>query len=234
MSRTRYARGAWGCGSPPGSGEAALAAALAGPDHGDGPGPLGGGRCCGSCGGISAWCWWTTGEAGRGQSQAAAFDVADLAAVVAVLDGAGIRQAHVLGVSLGGMVAEELAIDHPGRVDALVLAFAAAGWPFAYPMPAASLRLIADGSMTREVALHGRVENALSARGGREHGLADRLVELQLPGGPRHVARPGRRAHRRPSPATRVRRRALVLQGAASTVVDSRNAKLIASIQAPG
>jgi pimeloyl-ACP methyl ester carboxylesterase len=43
---------------------------------------------------------------GRGGLPAASFDVADMAAdVVAVLDGAGIRQAHVLGVSLGGMVA---------------------------------------------------------------------------------------------------------------------------------
>ncbi len=43
---------------------------------------------------------------GRSGLSAASFDVADLAAdVVDVLDRAGIRQAHVLGVSLGGMVA---------------------------------------------------------------------------------------------------------------------------------
>jgi pimeloyl-ACP methyl ester carboxylesterase len=107
---------------------------------------------------------------GRSGLPAVSFDVADMAAdVVAVLDGAGIRQAHVLGVSLGGMVAQELAIDHPGRVDALVLVSTTPGWPFAYPMPAASLRLIAaEGSMTREVALRRHVENALSALGRRE------------------------------------------------------------------
>jgi pimeloyl-ACP methyl ester carboxylesterase len=112
------------------------------------------------------------GNRGSGRSglPAASFDVADMAAdVVAVLDGAGIRQAHVLGVSLGGMVAQELAIDHPGRVDALVLVSTTPGWPFAYPMPAASLRLITtEGSMTREVALRRHVENALSALGRRE------------------------------------------------------------------
>jgi 3-oxoadipate enol-lactonase len=118
---------------------------------------------------------------GRSGLPAASFDVADMAAdVVAVLDEAGIRRAHVMGASLGGMVAQELAVDHPERVDALVLVSTTPGWPFAYPMPAASLRLIAAaGSMTREVALRRHVENALSVRGGeRQPRLADRLVEL--------------------------------------------------------
>src|SRR5205085_2095324 len=71
------------------------------------------------------------------------FTVADMAGdVVAVLDAAGIRRAHVLGASLGGMVAQELAIRNPERVDGLVMACTTPGWPFAYPMPAPSVRLI--------------------------------------------------------------------------------------------
>jgi pimeloyl-ACP methyl ester carboxylesterase len=45
-------------------------------------------------------------------------DMADDA--VAVLDDLGVARAHVLGVSLGGAVAQTLAIRHPGRLASLV------------------------------------------------------------------------------------------------------------------
>lgn len=46
---------------------------------------------------------------------------------VAILDAVGLDRAHVLGVSFGGMVAQELAIRHPARVDRLVLACTSSG-----------------------------------------------------------------------------------------------------------
>ena len=119
---------------------------------------------------------------GLSDLSAGSFSVADMAGdVVAVLDAADIRRAHVAGVSLGGMVAQELAIDHPERVDGLVLVSTTPGWPFGYAMPAASLRLIAaTGGMTREVALRRHLENALSAHTVAHHPeIAGRLGELQ-------------------------------------------------------
>ena len=47
------------------------------------------------------------------------------AQLVAVLDDLGIERAHVIGHSMGGLIACSLAADHPGRVDRLVLVDAA-------------------------------------------------------------------------------------------------------------
>ena len=168
-------------------------------------------------------------------SRPGSFSVADMADdVIAVLDAAGIRRAHVIGASLGGMVAQELAIAHPERVDGLILACTAEGWPFAYPMPAASVRMLAATTgLTAEAALRRHTENALSARTVRDHPeLVSRLVEIQrsrpadtaalsaqAAAGARYAGRLRQR---------RIRARTLVLQGRADTVVDPRNARLLA------
>jgi 3-oxoadipate enol-lactonase len=46
---------------------------------------------------------------------------------VAVLESAGAERAHVYGISLGGMVAQEIALRYPERVNALVLGATTAG-----------------------------------------------------------------------------------------------------------
>jgi pimeloyl-ACP methyl ester carboxylesterase len=51
-----------------------------------------------------------------------AYTLGDLADdALAILDRLGIERAHACGLSLGGMVAQELAIRHPSRVASLVL-----------------------------------------------------------------------------------------------------------------
>ena len=173
---------------------------------------------------------------GHSDRPAGSFTVADMAGdIVAVLDAAGIRRAHVMGASLGGMVAQELAIRHPERVDGLVLACTAPGWPFAYPMPAASVRLIAATTrMTAEAARRRHTENALSARTVRQRPeVVNRLLELQGSrpadsGALSAQAVAGARYAGRLRQA-RIHARTLVLHGGADTVVDPRNGRLLAN-----
>jgi len=56
------------------------------------------------------------------------YTMSDLAAdAVGLLDHLGVAKAHVTGVSMGGMIAQTMAIDHPGRVSSLVSIMSSTG-----------------------------------------------------------------------------------------------------------
>jgi 3-oxoadipate enol-lactonase len=61
--------------------------------------------------------------AGRTSAPDEPYSMRQMAAdTAALLDTLGVERAHMLGVSMGGMIAQELAINHPAKVDRLVLA----------------------------------------------------------------------------------------------------------------
>jgi pimeloyl-ACP methyl ester carboxylesterase len=60
-----------------------------------------------------------------------------------LLDALDIERAHVLGVSLGGQVAQALATEHPGRVRSLAVMMTSAGNPDAPPPSATALAPLA-------------------------------------------------------------------------------------------
>ncbi len=64
----------------------------------------------------------------------------------AVLDAAHVQSAHVFGVSMGGMIAQEFALQDPDRVLSLILGCTASGGPHAVqPEPAALQTLMRQG-----------------------------------------------------------------------------------------
>jgi pimeloyl-ACP methyl ester carboxylesterase len=85
------------------------------------------------CGRLAAGGRFVIRYDGRGAGRSPAggpFGMRDLVADAAgVLDALGIERAHVLGMSLGGGVAQLLALDHPDRVASLVLLSATPGGP---------------------------------------------------------------------------------------------------------
>jgi 3-oxoadipate enol-lactonase len=152
--------------------------------------------------------------------------------VTRVLDEAGIGSAHVVGTSLGGMIAQELALTKPERVELLVLACTTPGGPSAAPMPAQTVRLIAEApSLEPAVALRRFVENALApgaCNGLVERILAHRLATAQPPAAWAAQAAAGGSFdawERLPELAAPT----LVLHGTEDVVVDPANAELLHS-----
>jgi len=65
-----------------------------------------------------------------GEDPGVAYRLADMALdVIGLLDALEIDRVHVLGISMGGMIAQQLAIDHPARVASLVSIFSTTGDP---------------------------------------------------------------------------------------------------------
>ena len=71
---------------------------------------------------------------GKSDAPRGSYSIAQMADdTAAVLDAAGVANAHVFGLSMGGMIAQEFALKYPERVNRLVLGCTACGGRNAIP-----------------------------------------------------------------------------------------------------
>jgi pimeloyl-ACP methyl ester carboxylesterase len=169
---------------------------------------------------------------GESDSPPGPYTTAQLARdALAVLDAAEIESAHVTGISLGGMVAQELVLAAPERVHKLVLCSTTGGGPTAVPMPQQTVELMGRAShLDPEEALQRFVTNALSPDAPAE--LVEEIVAYRAanpPDPPGWYAQAGAGAeHDAMSRLGEIRVPTLVVHGTADNVVDVGNARLLA------
>jgi len=171
------------------------------------------------------------GESDKPGGPYTAGQLADDAA--AVLDALGVDRAHVVGASLGGMAAQELALVHPERIDRLVLACTTPGGGGAYPMPQRTVELFAEAArLPADVALRKFVANSLAADAPDE--LVERIYRWRLehppdPQGWQAQAAAGT-TYDGGERARGIAAATLVVQGTHDNVIDPRNAELLGEL----
>jgi 3-oxoadipate enol-lactonase len=175
-------------------------------------------------------------DMGRSDRAFLPYLVAQLAGdAIAVLDAAGESRAHVYGISLGGMIAQEVALRHRDRVLSLVLGATTPGGPNAVPVDARVLTFFARvGAMGAEEAEWAAVPYSYGHRTRRHHG--DRIAEdiaRRLRHAPDTIAYlhqvAAAAAHSTSARLGEITAPTLVVHGAQDKLQAARNAQLLAS-----
>jgi pimeloyl-ACP methyl ester carboxylesterase len=154
---------------------------------------------------------------------------------LARLDRAGVEQAHVVGLSFGGVIAQELAIRHPRRVRSLVLASSSAGGEqFVAPEPAIRHFLRGLNGLPVEESLWAAVPYLYAATTRRHHAPLigeDIAQRFRRPLDPRAYRRQYdvARAHDTSARLDRIAAPTLVMHGEQDRVAPLENGRRLAA-----
>jgi pimeloyl-ACP methyl ester carboxylesterase len=121
------------------------------------------------------------GAGHTGDVPGAPYTVETMAAdCLAVLDAAGLQAAHVVGISMGGLIAQELALTAPERVLSLCLTATHPGIAHAVVNPEAMAMLMKRGEMTPQEAAEASVPYNYAPATPRERIEEDWAVRFPL------------------------------------------------------
>lgn len=174
---------------------------------------------------------------GKSEVPAGPYPIALMASdAAAVLDAAGVESAHVFGVSMGGMIAQEFALQYPKRVLSLILGCTAAGRQTAVRAePEAAEMLMTRDKMSPEQAAEASVPFIYDPTTPRER--IDEDIAIRRPWFPRPEAYTaqlqGILAWEAYSRLSEIAAPTLVIHGESDRLVPPGNAKLI-SERIPG
>jgi pimeloyl-ACP methyl ester carboxylesterase len=148
-----------------------------------------------------------------------------------VLDAAGAQRAHVFGISMGGMIAQEFALQYPARVRSLILGCTTAGGPNSVPAAAESVELLMSrANMTLEDAARAAVPFIYDAATPRERIEQD--LAIRRPWYPRPEAYlaqlQGILTWESFSRLSDIKAPTLVIHGESDLLIPAGNAKLLA------
>jgi len=174
---------------------------------------------------------------GRSDQPPEGFSIADMADdTAALLEALDIESAHVFGVSLGGMIAQELVLRHPEKVRSLVLACTHAGPRTAARSPEWAISIFNESrEMPRAEALRSSVPILFAKKTVNERPelIEDTLAVMANNNQPKssYLLQLGAvMQHDTVDRLSQITHRTLVLTGTEDTLVDPDNSRMIACL----
>jgi pimeloyl-ACP methyl ester carboxylesterase len=174
---------------------------------------------------------------GRSGPAAEKFTIADLSKdALGLLDALGVERAHLLGISMGGMIAQELALSDPNRVRSLTLGATYCGGPGSRLMDPADfsglVEAMASGDRGRVIRAMWELNLSPAFREDEEHfgAFAQMAEALRSPGETIGLQMRAITDHDTSARLGGLKPPTLVIHGSEDRVLNAVNGQLIASL----